>query len=51
MAVAGTTLSIQGPDALITSTPGSYTVVLVDSGNNAVAGQAITLATQPAATR
>lgn len=50
VAVAGTTLSIQGPDALITSTPGSYEVVLVDSANNAVTGQAITLATQPAAT-
>jgi hypothetical protein len=48
--VAGTALSIQGPDSLITSSPGSYEVVLVDSANNAVSGQAITLATQPAAT-
>jgi Bacterial Ig-like domain (group 1) len=50
VAVTGTTLTIQGPDALITSTPGNYEVVLVDSANNAVAGQVVALATQPAST-
>lgn len=50
VAVSGTALNIQGPDALVTSTAGSYEVVLTDSANNAVAGQAITLATAPAAT-
>ncbi|MBK9250366.1 MAG: Ig-like domain-containing protein [Proteobacteria bacterium] len=50
VAVSGTALNIQGPDALITATAGSYEVVLTDSANNAVAGQAITLTTAPAAT-
>jgi len=50
VSVTGTALSIQGPDALITSTAGNYEVVLVDSANNAVVGQTITLATAPAAT-
>lgn len=50
VAVSGTALNIQGPDALITATAGNYEVVLTDSANNAVAGQVITLATAPAAT-
>jgi hypothetical protein len=50
VAVDGTTIDIQGPDALITATPGTFTVTLADSANHAVAGQAVTITSQPAST-
>jgi hypothetical protein len=42
--VTGTTLTVQGPNALTLSQQGTYTVTLVDSGNRAVANQAVTVA-------
>jgi len=44
--VTGTALTVQGPAALTLSQQGTYTVKLVDSGNHAVAGQAVTVASQ-----
>ena len=48
--VTGTTLSIQGPDSLVTNTAGSYEAVVVNSGGGPVVGQAVTLSSQPTAT-
>ncbi|MEP7313804.1 MAG: Ig-like domain-containing protein [Pseudomonadota bacterium] len=48
--VTGTSIDIQGPDALITGTAGPYTIIVVDSANNPVAGQAVTIASQPSST-
>ena len=48
--VTGTSVSIQGPDSLVTNTAGSYEAVVVNSGGNPVAGQVVTLTTAPAAT-
>ncbi|MEO6185335.1 MAG: Ig-like domain-containing protein, partial [Steroidobacteraceae bacterium] len=42
--VAGSTLSVQGPNALTLSQQGTYRVTLLDSGNHAIAGRAITVA-------
>jgi hypothetical protein len=50
VAVTGTTVDIQGPDALITATAGSYTVVVTDSSNNPVVSQAVTISSQPTST-
>jgi hypothetical protein len=44
--VTGTSLSVQGPAALTLNQQGAYTVTLVDSGNDAVANQAVTVASQ-----
>jgi hypothetical protein len=50
VAVTGTTVSIQGPDSLVTNTAGNYEAVVVTSGGSPVAGQSVTLSSQPAAT-
>jgi len=50
VAVAGTTVSIQGPDSLVTNTAGSYEAIVVNSAGNPVAGQTVTLTSAPAAT-
>ncbi len=42
--VAGSTLSVQGPNALTLAQQGTYRVTLLDSGNRAIAGRAITVA-------
>ena len=44
--VSGSVLTVQGPAALTLSQQGTYTVTLVDSGNHAVANQAVTVASQ-----
>lgn len=44
--VTGSTLTVQGPAGLTLSQQGTYTVKLVDSGNHAVANQAVTVASQ-----
>lgn len=48
--VSGTTLTIQGPDSLVTNTAGNYEAIVANSAGGPVAGQAVTLTTQPAAT-
>jgi hypothetical protein len=50
VAVDGTTIDIQGPDSLITATPGTFTVTLTDSADHAVIGQSVTITSQPAST-
>lgn len=44
--VAGTTLTVQGPPALTLNQQGTYTVTLVDSGNDPVPNQTVTVASQ-----
>jgi len=50
VAVTGTTVSIQGPDSLVTNTAGNYEAIVVNSAGNPVAGQTVTLTSAPAAT-
>lgn len=47
--VSGTSLTIQGPDALVSGVQGNYTVILNNSAGAAVPGAAVTL-TAPSAT-
>jgi len=50
VAVTGTTVSLQGPDSLVTSTAGNYEAVVTSSGGAPVANQTVTLTSTPAAT-
>jgi len=47
--VSGTTLNIQGPDALVSGVPGNYTIIVTDSTNTPVSGVNVDL-TAPSAT-
>jgi len=44
--VAGSALSVQGPNALTLSQQGTYRVTLLDSANRAIVGRTITLSSQ-----
>ena len=48
--VSGTTVSLQGPDSLVTNTAGSYEAVVTSSGGTPVPNQTVTLTSTPAAT-
>ncbi|HTC53462.1 MAG TPA: Ig-like domain-containing protein [Steroidobacteraceae bacterium] len=43
IAVIGTALTVSGPTSLVQGASGTYTATLVDSGNNGIVGQPITL--------
>jgi hypothetical protein len=44
VSVTGTVLTVQGPAALTSNQVGTYTVTLVDAGNDAIANRAVTVA-------
>ena len=50
VAVSGTTITLQGPDSLVTNTAGSYEAIVSSSGGTPLANQSVALTSTPAAT-
>ncbi len=48
--VVGSAVGIQGPDALVINSAGSYTVTMLDSNGSPIANKAVTISTSPSTT-